>query len=59
MNGRMKKYKESLAKTAEPVLLSQCPDIKMDLSGMMKYTKEKGKKVAELTDDEKKQFIFE
>jgi hypothetical protein len=59
MNGRTKKYKESLAKTSDPVLLSQCPDIKMDLPGLMKYAKEQGKEVTDLTEEEKKQFIFE
>ena len=59
MNGRAKKYKESLERTAEPILLSECPQIKMDLPGMMKYAKEHGKQVLELTEEEKKAFIFE
>lgn len=29
----------------EPILLSQCPQIKMDLRGLMKYAKSKGKLV--------------
>lgn len=58
MNGQMKRYRESLARTSEPILLSQCPRIKLDLSGMMKYAKSNRKKVMELTEDEKKLFIL-
>jgi len=57
MNGQMKRYKESLATMPEPILLSQCPRIKLDLRGLMKYAKSKGKKVIDLTDDEKNLFI--
>lgn len=56
MYGRMKRYRESLAAMPEPVMLSQCPQIKLDMRGLMKYAKGKGKKVAELTEEEKKQF---
>ncbi len=56
MNGQMKKYRESLAKTPEPILLSQI-QTKMDLRGLMNYAKEKGKKVVDLTDQEKKLFV--
>ena len=58
MDGRMKKYKESLEKTADPISLSQHPQVKMDLQGMMKYAKEQGKKVIELTEEEKDTFIY-
>lgn len=57
MNGQMKKYRESLATMPDPILLSQCPQIKLDLRGLMKYAKSKGKKVVELTDEEKNSFI--
>ena len=57
MAGWMKKYKESLARTGEPILLSQCPQVKMDLKGLMEYAKKQGKKVVDLTDSEKKMFI--
>ena len=57
MSGPMKKYKESLEKTPEPILLSQCPKVKMDLKGLMEYAKKQGKKVIELTDVEKNRFI--
>lgn len=35
------KNKNSLRNMRAPVLLSQCPDIKLDLRGLMKYAKEK------------------
>lgn len=56
MNGQMKKYRESLEKTPEPILLSQI-QTKMDLRGLMHYAKEKGKKVMELSEKEKKAFV--
>ena len=59
MNGQMKKYKESLAKMSDPILLSQCPKVKLDLKGLMQYAKEKGIKVIELTEKEKAAFIKE
>ncbi len=56
MNGQMRKYKESLKKTPEPILLSQI-QAKMDLRGLITYARERGKKVAELTEQEKKSFV--
>ena len=56
MNGQMKKYRESLEKTPEPILLSQI-QTKMDLRGLMHYAKEKGKKVMELSEKEKRAFV--
>ncbi|MGN1405532.1 MAG: hypothetical protein ACI4WM_04635 [Erysipelotrichaceae bacterium] len=56
MNGQMKKYKESLAKTPDPILLSQI-NRKMDLRGLMKYAKEKGVRVEQLSEKEKMVFI--
>ena len=55
MNGRMKKYKELLKSAPEPILLSQITK-KMDLRGLMRYAKEKGVKVAELSPEEKANF---
>ncbi|CBL11673.1 hypothetical protein RO1_10100 [Roseburia intestinalis XB6B4] len=52
----MKKYRDSLEKTPEPVLLSQI-QTKMDLRGLMHYAKEKGKKVMELSEKERMSFI--
>ena len=59
MNGQMRRYKESLAKMPEPILLSQFPKVKLDLRGLMQYAKEKGVKVIELTEKEKAAFIKE
>ena len=56
MTGQMKKYRDSLEKTPEPVLLSQI-QTKMDLRGLMLYAKEKGKKVMELSEKERMSFI--
>lgn len=54
--GQMKRYRESLKETPEPILLSQI-QTKMDLRGLMKYAKEKGKKVMELSEEERRSFI--
>jgi hypothetical protein len=56
MTGQMKRYRESLKETPEPILLSQI-QTKMDLRGLMKYAKEKGKKVMELSEEERRSFI--
>ena len=55
MTGQMKRYRESLKETPEPILLSQI-QTKMDLRGLMKYAKEKGKKVMELSEEERRSF---
>ena len=57
MNGQVRRYKESLAKMSDPVLLSQCPKVRLDLRGLMRYAKEKGVKVTDLTEKEKAVFI--
>ena len=56
MTGQMKRYRESLKETPEPILLSQI-QTKMDLRGLMKKKKEKGKKVMELSEEERRSFI--
>ena len=56
MTGQMKRYRESLKETPEPILLCQI-QTKMDLRGLMKYAKEKGKKVMELSEEERRSFI--
>lgn len=56
MNGPMKKYKESLARIPNPILLSQI-NRKMNLRGLMKYAKEKGIRVEQLSEKEKMGFI--
>nr|WP_305132813.1 hypothetical protein [uncultured Acetatifactor sp.] len=55
----MMRYKKSVAKMPEPVLLSQCPEIKLDLRGLMECAKEKGVRVIKLTEKEKAAFIRE
>ena len=57
MIGQMTKYKESLRHTPEPVMLSQIQR-KVDLRGLMKYAKEKGVKVTQLTNEEKNRFLL-
>lgn len=56
MNGLMKKYNDSLLNTPEPVLLSQITK-KVDLRGLIKYAKNKGLHVAQLSEKEKLPFI--
>ncbi len=57
MNGQMKNYKNSLSNMQGPILFSQCPNIKLDLRGLMRYAKEKGVKVVDLSEKEKASFI--
>lgn len=57
MNGQMKRYKDCLKTTQAPILLSQCPDIKLDLRGLMKYSKQKGVQVIDLSEKEKVSFV--
>ena len=56
MSGQMKKYKESLEDTPNPILLSQMSK-KIDLRGIMNYAKKKGIKVSQLSESEKLKFI--
>lgn len=53
MNGQMKRYKNSLSNMQDLILLSQCPSIKLDLRGLMRYAKEKGVKVVDLSEKRK------
>ena len=57
MTGQMTKYKESLRHMPEPIMLSQIQR-KVDLRGLMNYAKEKGIKVAQLTNEEKNRFLL-
>lgn len=56
MNGQMKRYSKSLKNMSEPVLLSQIGKT-MDLRGLMRYAKEKGMKVTQLTEEERLSFV--
>lgn len=53
----MKKYKESLHNTPEPIPFEQLPKVKMDLVGLSKYVSAKGVHVSELSEEEKGRFI--
>lgn len=54
MNGQMKKYRKSLERMAEPIMLSQMEKT-MDLRALMQYAKNKGVKVSQLTESERLQ----
>ena len=56
MNEQMQRYKDSLKGMSEPIMLSQMTKT-MDLRGLMKYAKEKGVKVAQLSEKEKMLFV--
>ncbi len=56
MNEQMQRYKESLKEMSEPVMLSQMTKT-VDLRGLMKYAKEKGVKVAQLSEKERMSFV--
>lgn len=56
MSGQMTRYKESLKRTPEPIMLRQIQG-KMDLRGIVKYAKKKGVAVYQLTEKEKKNFM--
>lgn len=58
MNEWMKRHKESLKYISEPIMLSQMTKT-MDLRGLMEYAKEKGVKVAQLSEKEKMSFVNE
>ena len=57
MNGRMERYRASLAETAGPVSLRDCPQVKMDLRGLMAYARERGVQPVDLSHDEKVRFV--
>lgn len=54
MNGQMKKYRKSLERMSEPIMLSQMEKT-MDLRALMQYAKNKGVKVSQLTESERLQ----
>ena len=58
MNGLMNRYKESLKNTPDYTPLKQAPQIKMDLSGLLKYAKKKGVQPVQLSEAEKKKFVI-
>ena len=58
MNGLMNRYKNSLKNTPKPILPSKLPKTRLDLKGLMAYAKNQNVSPADLTEQEKKQFIF-
>ena len=54
MTGQMKKYRKSLERMSEPIMLSQMEKT-MDLRALMQYAKNKGVKVSQLTESERLQ----
>lgn len=60
MSGLMmnyKKYYEQVRNMSEPIPPSQLPQVKVDLSALSKYAREKGIPVSQLSDEEKALFI--
>ena len=58
MNGLMNKYKESLKNTSKPVMPSQLLNTRIDLKGLLSYAKAKNISPINLSEQEKKKFIF-
>ena len=57
MYGQMKRYRESLKNTPDPIMPSEISQRSFDLRGLMAYAKKSGKKVVDLSEDEKKMFV--
>ncbi len=58
MNGQKKSYEQILSEMGRPVDIDDIPNRKMDLKGLLRYARGKGKKVSELSEEEKRKFIF-
>ena len=57
MNGQMKRYKEIIKDMPEPIRLKNRPKINIDMRGIMDYAEQQGKKVIELSEEERNMFI--
>ena len=57
MNGQMERYRKLLETTPEPMLPSEMPKVRMDLSGLIRYAKARGVQPADLPDDEASRFF--
>ena len=57
MNGPMKKYKEIIKTIPDPIRLKDRPQINLDMRGLMNYAEQQGKKVIDLSEEEKNMFI--
>ena len=58
MNGRMRKYRESLKNTRPVVVPKELHRVRIDYSALVKYAKQKGVEPSRLSDEEKNQFIL-
>lgn len=57
MNGQMMNYKASMECDTRPIFLEELTPIRIDYKGLLKYAKEKGVAVINLSDSEKDLFI--
>lgn len=59
MNGRMRSFKlnKKYWDAPEPITPDKLPAIKINLLALSKYAEEKGKKLSDLTLEERKMFI--
>lgn len=59
MNGQMMNYKASMECNTRPILLNELPPIRIDYKGLVKYAKDKGVSVIDLSGSEKDLFIHD
>lgn len=62
MNGLMRKfdyerYFEQIKTMPEPIMMSELPQVKLDLRGIREYAKSKGVTIANLSEEEKRIFM--
>lgn len=62
MNGLMRKfdyerYFEQIKTMSEPIMMSELPQVKLDLKGVREYAKRKGVAIVDLTEEEKNRFM--
>jgi hypothetical protein len=53
----VRRIREELSKTEEPIPIDKFKHITLDIQGLMRYAKNKGKKPMELSDEEAVKFI--
>ena len=58
MENKKKTYEQILSEMGRPIDIDDIPNRKMDLKGLLRYARKVGKKVSELSEEEKKRFIF-
>jgi len=52
-----KSYEQILFEMERPINIDDIPNRKMDLKGLLRYARKVGKKVSDLSEEEKKLFI--